>query len=673
MENSYFFHHLTREYNDKEWFNSIKDYANDNYIQTYIVDRPLGNSKMEFIYDKAVVILIPGHKVIFLSLSDSDNDELDDYIEDFIEELTYRSLRFEYNNILGATRRWRRDYTEIISVTDIDFNNFEDFLDDFKFSDTDGKRKSDLLISLIINSINSIEQVGLDTPETLLERVKQKIILFDGDQTRFIFEKVHKNRITIQGLAGTGKTELLLHKLKELYTNGEENKIAFTCHSKTLNSSLRNRIPKFFDFMKVEEQIEWNERLFVFPSWGSESNKHTGLYSYICNTYNIPFYRYSRYGTFQNVCAAAIKDLNSLTNIEPCLDYILIDESQDFPEEFFELCQMVVKKAVFIAGDIFQNITDNDLKEVHPDYLLNRCYRTDPKTLMFAHAVGMGLFERPAIRWLNDEEWEACGYKHEARPVKGDREEYVLSRQPIRRFEDTEEYNVAATKLVRIPGEDFRNDVLKVISEIKANHSTVKPDDIAIVFLNQQDINYSLIDSLGIKIYNEFGWQINKAYEHKEIVKDKVFVSNRYNIKGLEFPFLICISNLSMTKNPRFRNTLYMTLTRSFITSYLVINERIYPEIDNLEMGLERILESNSLVIPKPKPDEILLSEEAIILQDQRYKSQNEIFLEVCDELKVAPEKREELKRLIQLLASDSHDRELIKEIIVKNKGYMQL
>ncbi len=57
----------------------------------------------------------------------------------------------------------------------------------------------------------------MEEPETLLEKVKNKILLFDGEQSRFLYKKIDKKVVSIQGLSGTGKTELLLHKLKELY------------------------------------------------------------------------------------------------------------------------------------------------------------------------------------------------------------------------------------------------------------------------------------------------------------------------------------------------------------------------------------------------------------------------------------------------------------------------
>ncbi|OTO76548.1 hypothetical protein A5865_000405 [Enterococcus sp. 12E11_DIV0728] len=239
--------------------------------------------------------------------------------------------------------------------------------------------------------------------------------------------------IRIQGLAGTGKTELLLHKLKELYTTGDDTKIAFTCHNKVLASSLRNRIPDFFTFMKVEEQIAWEERLFVFHSWGSSKIPNSGLYSKICQHYELPFHAFN-FGDFKRVCQEAIKDLSEKEEVTPLFDYILIDESQDFSEEFFQLCSMVTKNSVYIAGDIFQTIFVKQSTDVSPDFLLNKCYRTDPRTLMFSQAVGLGLYERPVINWLNESELKACGYD-----ISIDGNQYTLSRPKVRRFDDSDE------------------------------------------------------------------------------------------------------------------------------------------------------------------------------------------------------------------------------------------
>lgn len=93
------------------------------------------------------------------------------------------------------------------------------FIDTCKIDNLNLERKTNLVIGLLTGSINNkIDTLELETPVDILSAVKNKIMLFDGDQTNFIFNKNIKKRILIQGLAGTGKTELLLHKIRELYT-----------------------------------------------------------------------------------------------------------------------------------------------------------------------------------------------------------------------------------------------------------------------------------------------------------------------------------------------------------------------------------------------------------------------------------------------------------------------
>ena len=140
--------------------------------------------------------------------------------------------------------------------------------------------------------------------------------------------------------------------------------------------------------------------MFCFHAWGSKYERFSGLYRYICDFYEIPFLSYSRNTTFDKVCKIAhehiLKKMQLLINDKKfAFDFILLDESQDFPDEFFELCKLVVKHKLYIAGDIFQSIFDNNiLSSSSPDYLLNKCYRTDPRTLMLSHSIGMGLFEK---------------------------------------------------------------------------------------------------------------------------------------------------------------------------------------------------------------------------------------------------------------------------------------
>ncbi|OQW67142.1 MAG: hypothetical protein BVN35_20680 [Proteobacteria bacterium ST_bin11] len=430
MVNSLFYNHVEENGKNKEVIQQIEQYATSNPSeQIYIVTSPLGE-KYNYAYeDNALVILSPKHKVIFLDLN-KDEDDFDEYYEDFIEDLSSIADKFNYKEHIGRPREWKKEITIQVKLND-------EFDIESLFAQTrlenELKRKSELLISLLTGSINDIDKIGAEIPETLLEKVKKNIILFDGDQTRFIYKKFNKKTISIQGLSGTGKTELLLHKLKELYTSSEDSKIFFTCHNIALANTLKDRIPNFFNFMKVEMQIEWGKRLLVNRAWGSERDKDSGLYAYICNFYNIPFLRYSYTTDYQKIFSLALEYIANINpdEFEYAFDYILIDERQDFPKVFFELCEKITRSNVFIAGDIFQDIFENaEEAELEVDVILNRCYRTDPRTLMFSHAIGMGLFENKKYNWLTDEYWEAIGYK-----INREGANILLSREPIRRFE----------------------------------------------------------------------------------------------------------------------------------------------------------------------------------------------------------------------------------------------
>ena len=258
----------------------LRLYSERNSAQVYVLHTPLGNTGKDYEFKDAIVVLVPKHKICFINLNSAAEDQFEDFCDDFIEDLGYLSEKYNYRSHLGRPRTWKDKLTVKQQLSDIE--NIDNILEHTFLEEEIDQRASDFLISLLIGSINDIARIGGTHPETLLDQVKKKIILFDGDQSRFIYSQpTAQKRITIQGLAGTGKTELLLHKLKDLYVKDKDTKIVFTCFNKILAQSMRKRVPKFFNFMRVEEQIQWNERLWVMPSWGSRGMPDTGVYSYI--------------------------------------------------------------------------------------------------------------------------------------------------------------------------------------------------------------------------------------------------------------------------------------------------------------------------------------------------------------------------------------------------------
>lgn len=576
-----------------------------------------------------------------------------------MEDVNALSSKYNYQKYIGRVRKWKENFTKKI-IADKNFN-IEKILNENTLNESD-HRKCELLISLITGSINNIDKIGIETPSTLLEKVKNNIILFDGEQTRFIYKELPQKIISIQGLSGTGKTELLLHKLKEIYTSKDNIKIFFTCHNIALANTLKERVPIFFDFMKVEKQIKWNSQIWVDRAWGSKADKNSGLYSYICNFYGIPFSRWSWKNTYHDIFTKALSDISKIKEFDYAFDYILIDEKQDFPEVFFQLCEKITKYKVFIAGDIFQDIFDNNIrKEVeNVDYVLNKCYRTAPRILMFAHSIGMGLFEKDKLNWLEDNEWESSGYI-----INRNGNNVNLSRESIRRFEDLEETSITNMNILQIHDE---SKVIDIIREIKKKNPTIEPDDIAIIMLDDSDYIYQYIDELEIKINKIFNWEVNKAFITKKKIPNNIFISNVNNVKGLEFPFVICITK-SINNNYKYRNSLYTMLTRSFLQSYLLVYD--FNNIQCQINGLETINKKDYIKTIEPsKSEKEKIQKRIIKLKETSNISFYDFINRILKEQEID---RKYWRKFIQALPENyknTFDEEGIVEFINDNKRY---
>ncbi|HGE8268925.1 MULTISPECIES: DEAD/DEAH box helicase [Aeromonas] len=587
---------------EKSGIKSVIDhYAKSKKKQTYVLCRPLSKDDSSYDYENAIVIFSAGIKPCFVNI-DGNKDAFEEYVDDFLEDVAYLSEKFKYRDKIGRKKKWE-DLFEAVELQGFSFENLK--------LDKKEARIVDLIISLIVGSINDMSKVNLDA-DNILDSVKSKIILFDTDQTSFVFKAGFGKKYVIQGLAGSGKTELLLHKLKEIYSKHSEAKIAFTCFNKILASTMKSRIPEFFDFMRVERQIDWGNKLFCFHSWGSGRDPSSGMYRYICHYYDIPFGTFSS-GTFEWLCNKAIDDIKAKRwDKEKAFDYIFIDESQDFPQSFIELCELVTEKKVFIAGDVFQNIFRPIADNVNrADMVLKKCYRTDPKNLMFSHALGMGLYEKPVLRWLKNPEWDACGYNH--RELNG---RVHLSRDPLRRFEDIPQ-DFKSTSLHGVDGDDdLCNKFIEIINGIKTRHPTLTQGDVAVIFLDTERYIYDEVSKLVRKVKSSLGWDSNVSFESKSRQANKFFISNINNAKGLEFPFVICFAK-NLSRSSSFRNALYTMMARSFLESHLILgNATDKVVLQNINDGLDFLTKNNYMDVRLPTQEEIEKQKDFIVLDE---------------------------------------------------------
>lgn len=666
MERNLLYIQVDKNNKNKSIIEEIRAFSSENTNeQLYVINSPLGDKKYSYPYqDNVIVILSPKHKILFIDLNGNE-EEFDEYYDDFIEDLSSISDKYDYKTHIGRPRDWKKNNTNQIYSQDI--KQVDILLNENCLNNPELERISELLISLLIGSINDINKVGASVPETILEKVKKNIILFDGEQTRFIYKEFNKKSVSIQGLSGTGKTELLLHKLKEIYTKEEKSKIFFTCHNIALANNLKDRIPNFFNFMRVEKQIEWHKRLWVSHAWGSRNNPNSGLYSYLCDFYNVNFLRFSYHGTgYEQIFTQILETVNAIDekDFQFAFDYILIDERQDFPNVFFELCDKIAKNKVYIAGDIFQDIYENtNNTELEVDIVLNRCYRTDPRTLMFAHGVGIGLFENKKLNWFTDTYWNAIGYNVERLEDRIIR----LHREPIRRFENLKTGDFES---VIMGGSTHPSNVIKIIKELQKTHKEIKPDDIAIILLEENQKNlFSYIDGLSYAINTELEWDVNRAYENKNKILNSVYISNPNNVKGLEFPFVICIT-ASIKNSYKYRNVLYTMLTRSFIQSYLLVTEQ--RGLENNKEGLKIINEHNYIQTIEPTVKEKKEIENKLkkFIQSNVNVSFEDFIKDIFNDLKIPVKSRKKLTEALLNTDFDKFDKPKTIKFIKTNSEF---
>lgn len=343
-----------------------------------------------------------------------------------------------------------------------------------------------------------------------IRMLDSNIALLDDQQMKVAIQ-IPPGPQRIRGLAGTGKTVLLAMKAANIHKQFPDKRILFTFNTQSLYNQARNLITRFYRFYS-DVDPNW-ENLHVRHAWGSRSRP--GVYYDLTQRQGADYLNFSSARLldsdvpFRACCKAA-----SSEKVNPYYDYILVDEAQDFPKDFFPLLYDLAKapKPIYWAYDELQTLASLEMPSTSElfgknangtprvslenpeedsmdrDLVLNRSYRCPREILMLAHALGLGIHNpRGPVQMLSDEtSWHAVGYEMQSGSLRTG-EKVVLHRPKENSPTLITEIYTGNEQLIQDQTFSSRDEELLWIADsIKDNvhEQAVPPENIVVISLD---------------------------------------------------------------------------------------------------------------------------------------------------------------------------------------------
>jgi superfamily I DNA and RNA helicase len=431
----------------------------------------------------------------------------------------------------------------------------------------------------------------------LLAELESEIANFDANQRRAAIS-IENGPQRIRRLAGSGKTVVLAMKSAHIHLNDPTANILVTFYTKSLYDFIRRLITRFYRQFN-DRDPDWN-KVHVRHGWGGKSMG--GVYYDACLANGqtpMPLRSVVSYANpFEHVCAQVLAS----GDLKQAYDYVLIDEAQDFPSSFFQLCFAITSgggtdRNVIWAYDELQNIIN--VKVASPaetfgrnaegvalmdlersaaksqegtshDIVLYKSYRNPREILICAHALGFGIYSDTMVQTLeNKEHWEDLGYEVEEGDFR------VGSRITILRPEANSPLVISKrqspAQLIQVHIADgIPAEVSWVVESIRSLLAEgLDAGDIMVICLDDRNardyfkqISNSL-DSHNIHVNNLLA---DPYSEPRFYVQEHVTLTTVYRAKGNETPVVFTIGVDAIyhnRKQQRARNKLFTAFTRA--------------------------------------------------------------------------------------------------------------
>ena len=434
-----------------------------------------------------------------------------------------------------------------------------------------------------------------DTMGGAISILEKQIALLDEQQHKVAIQMAPGPQ-RIRGLAGTGKTVVLAMKAANIHRRYPDKNILFTFHTQSLYNQAKNLITRFFREYS-DSDPDW-DKLHVRHGWGGVSRP--GVYFDLCRRVGIMplIFRDARNRDYSVPFRACCNDVLK-HEIEPFYDFILVDEAQDFPTQFFWILARLItpEKRIYFAYDELQSLTSVEIPRaedlfgtdnngqpfitlegedypggIEKDFVLHKSYRCPLNVLMLAHGIGLGIHgPHGCVQMLgNRGSWESIGYEVEAGAFVPGSPTVILRPEGNSPNRIREIYN-GRQSILEISDFDTREAELTWVAnsvETTVKRESVKPEDIIVICLDtrkSKDNLVSLQNKLDAKkIESTMPGLVDQSWKFAE--PNTVTLSTVYRAKGNEAPvvYIIAFDALySYVEEIESRNRAFTSISRS--------------------------------------------------------------------------------------------------------------
>ena len=436
---------------------------------------------------------------------------------------------------------------------------------------------------IIKQKARSLEGQPKNSKGRQVAKLEMEIACFDERQLQG-YTQLLKGPQRLRGLAGSGKTIVLAMKAAMTHIKEPDAIIIYTFYTKSLYQYIKRLITRFYrQFNDVDPN--W-ENVRVMHAWGGHNKP--GLYYDACTLHDQQSMNYKTASSYapSQPFEYACKTLLETSTIHEHFDYVIIDEAQDFPPSFIELCAYLTKEMKFIYAydelqtifqkevlsleQIFKNSRQlNTSVELVDDIVLYKCYRNPREILVCAHALGFGIYGSRIVQMLeNREHWVDIGYD----VLEGDftaGSTTVISRPPENSLPTISELNNIEEIIKSTSYEEFNDEVISVANSIKKDMDDgLLAEDILVIVVDDRNAK-SYLRSISNQL-NDLGIETNNTHDDYFGLRDfteegAVTLSTVYKAKGNEAYMVYVVGADAIYDLPDVidRNKLFSAITRA--------------------------------------------------------------------------------------------------------------